>query len=141
MKNWFIVFLASLVMVSFISCVSLHDLEMNTNEMAVAQVLGRVEVEFTSFQFLHAPGKGLKQKAYIELRRAAQRRYGDNIEIRNIDITGGFSPWEAVMLGVPAVLTGICLYALDDLDGFLISPIFGVNIFGNFQKITATADV
>jgi hypothetical protein len=96
MKNTaFSIFMFVLIAVTLVSCVSMQDREMTVNERAQAQVLGQVSAEFHSWQFFHIPAKKkLRQKAYIELMREARKQYEGNIEIRNINITGGWSNWE-----------------------------------------------
>jgi hypothetical protein len=119
MKKSFVSFTTAAVLISLLgSCVSMQDREMNANEQASEQIVGTVTVEFTSFQFLHIPNKkNIKVKAYTELKRAAQKEYGNNIDIKNIDITGDFSIWGLVMMFTPAIQ------------------------FGNLQKITAIGKV
>ena len=112
MKNrLFGMVLASLVMVSFISCVSLQDREMTTQERYDANIVGTVEVRFTSFQPFHVPGKNsLKRKANAELMREARKKYQGNIEIKNIDITGSLSGWQ-IPWSIGSVLIGFLVPA------------------------------
>ena len=87
----FFLFSLVLILVTLVSCVSMQDREMTATERTQVQVLGQVSAEFHSWQFLHIPAKKrLGQKAYIELMREARKQYEGNIEIRNINIPGGW---------------------------------------------------
>jgi len=136
MKKLIIVVTA--VTVLCMSCVSLQDREMTATERAQTQVLGQVEAEFDSWQFLHIiNAKGIKQKVYTELMRKARQQYEGNIEIKNITITGGWSGWEWLNIGGYGI--GIAL-----IPGGLYTTLIGVPLAvasGNTQKITATGDV
>jgi hypothetical protein len=78
--------------------------------------------------------------------KAAQKEYAGNIDIKNITISGGGSGWEAVyvagsmLLGMP-----FSLYEKDGEYNFYPELIAicaaGINLIGNFQKITAKGDV
>jgi hypothetical protein len=58
MKNLFYVLVWTLLVAgSFVSCVSLQDKEMTANDRVDANIIGSVEVKFTSFQPLHIPIK------------------------------------------------------------------------------------
>jgi hypothetical protein len=145
MKKAAVSFLAATVLVAFIgSCVSLQDREMTAQERAGANIVGKVEVEFTSFQFFHMPNKNsIKNKAYLELKKEAQKKYEGNIEIANIVISGGGSGWEAVY-GIGSFLLPIGIFTIifEEAGPFIGAPIgIGLNLIGNFQKITATGDV
>jgi hypothetical protein len=100
------------------SCVSLQDRTMTQGEREQAQIIGSVTVEFTSTHFLHLQS-GLREKAYAELKKAAQQKYSGNIDIQNIVIAGSFSGWN--------ILWGMLWFA---------SP-----VLLDVQKITATGDV
>jgi len=117
MRNLVSGMIAVLLVGLLTSCVSLQDREMNANERVSAQVLGSVEVKFTSYQWVHSIDEsGLKTKAYSKLKQEAQKKYAGNagnIDIKNVVITGSFNPL--------------------NLLGF-----YGL---GNFQTITATGDV
>jgi len=149
MKIRIIIVLNLMIIGILVSCVSLQDREMLSHEKAEANIIGSVEVKFTSFQWFHFSQKNkLMQKAYTELKRAAQRQYEGNIDVKNIHITGNFSPWEAgwaVVSGIPLLVGTLLAVNIDQgmggapIAGGLISG--GLILSGNFQKITATADV
>jgi len=146
MKNYVSKVIFGLLVGLLTSCVSLQDREMDANDRASAQVIGSVEVKFTSFQWFHIPIKTyLKQKAYTELKKAAQKQYaGNNIDIKNITIKGRGSGWQAVYMGSGAAIAGgLSLISLIGIGSFYeASPyVIGVSLIGNFQKITATGDV
>jgi hypothetical protein len=128
--------------VLFASCVSLSDREMTATERSDARVLGSVTAEFNSFQFFHVPNKkNLKNKAYLELKKAAGNKYEGNIDIRNITIAGGGSGWNALSMGVP-VAAGATITGLFSFLWMVGAPIAVVGLgVGNLQKITATGDV
>ena len=137
------------------SCVSLYDREMTRQETASSEVIGKVEVNFTSFQPFHIPiKKKLQKRAYDELLKAARREYGNDVDIRNIEITGGFSGWVAahvtgsIVLATAATFIFSSIFSYKDYNGveeslvFFGLPIGGLTLFsGNFQKITATGNV
>ena len=131
------------IIVAFISCVSLNDREMNANERASTQVIGSVTAEFTSFQFFHFPSKnGLRTKAYTELMRAAKREYEGNVDIKNITISGRGSVWEAAYIGGSVLVMALSLTEVIDFEpAYAYTIPLGLNLIGNFQKITATGDV
>ena len=131
----FSIFTSVLIAVTLVSCVSMQDREMTATEWAQVQVLGEVSAEFHSWQFFHIPAKKkLRQKAYIELMREARKQYEGNIEIRNINIIGGWSGWEVL---------NILGYAGGGVAGGLSFGIGAILIpfVGNTQKITATGNV
>ena len=136
---------ALVVMLMFSSCVSLQDREMSFQEQRELQVLGGVETQFTSFQFFHIASKNrLKQKAYAELKRVAQKQYQGNIDIKNISIIGGGSGWELFYsIGSFVLPFGIISLASEvDIGTTVGVTLSGLcNLIGNFQKITATGDV
>jgi len=143
MKNFVSGLILILLVGLFVSCVSLNDREMTRTEMVEANIVGSVTVNFTTFRFLHFVGnRNIQTKAHQELMREARQEHGLNIEIRNIAITGGFSPWQAVMIGVPTLgAVGMFIFEAD-LGIFGGLPLIaGVNMLGNFQEITATGDV
>ena len=135
-----------LIVVTFSSCVSMTDRKMTEQEMANANITGKVSTTFTTFRFLHFIGdKSIKSKAQKELLKKAQEKYGENIEIRNIVIKGSGSLWNLTYsLGTGAIVSGIVYLTLK--DG--IAALWGggemaleMFLFGHFQKITATGDV
>jgi hypothetical protein len=128
------------------SCVSLTDQTMTSQERVQAQVIGSVTAEFTSFQPLHIiNGNSIRRKAYTELRRAAQRQYQGNIDIKNIVIAGSGSGWQAVQL-IGGAGMGLVVFTTfyDDLPEALIGVPPGIAVsllIGNSQRITAIGDV
>ena len=133
------------VIVLCASCVSLQDREMTANEWTQAQVLGKVSAEFNSWQFFHIIGeKTIKKRAYQALMKEARKQYEGNIDIRNIDITGGWSDLQLLnTLGYGGGLVAGLIHA--DMGLFVtvgLPCIAGAPlVFGNTQKITATGDV
>ncbi|MCL2763345.1 MAG: CsgG/HfaB family protein, partial [Treponema sp.] len=150
MKKVVVSIMAMAVLVVFLaSCVSLQDREMNANERSSTQILGSVEVQFTSFQLFNFPNKNkIKSKAYSELKRVAQKEYEGHIDIKNITISGGGSGWEAVYLGssiligflANTIIWGGVYFDTEEVIGYGAS-LGGFALVGNFQKITATGDV
>jgi len=122
MKKSVISFLTVVVLAIFlVSCVSIEDRQMTTQERFDANIVGSVSAEFTSFQLFHIHNRrSLTRRAHRELMHIAEQRYMGIIEIRNIRIDGGAS-----VLGV--------LYSL--------SFIPFTTLLGNFQRITVTGDV
>jgi len=106
------------VVILMASCVSLQDRTMTPQEREQADIVGSVTVEFTSTHFLHIQ-RGVKEKAYAELKKAAQQKYPGNIDIQNIVMSGTFSGWN--------ILWGVFYFS---------SP-----ILLDVQKITASGDV
>jgi len=134
------------------SCVSMQDKQMTALEKSNANVLGTVSTQFTSFQFFHIPGKGIKEKAERELLKKAQNEYAENVEIRNIVIKGKFSWWQLLYGVAPGVIGGaitVAVVATDGNGGYSSHPEIAfvgfapaaLNIFGNIQKITVIGDV
>jgi len=135
-----------LIVVIFSSCVSMTDREMTEQEMANANIAGKVSTTFTTFRFLNFIGdKSIKNKAQKELLKKAQEKYGEYIVIRNIVIKGSGSLWNlAFSLGGFVIQFGEeSLVNKDEVEmaarlGASALLIFG---YGHFQKITATGDV
>ena len=109
MKNICYVILG--MVVTFVSCVSLQDREMSGQERTEANIVGSVSTSFNTFRFLHFIGNNsIRNKAHAELMRIARAEHGPtaNIEIRNIQITGSGSIWQAVYVGgslIPSIAT------------------------------------
>jgi TolB-like protein len=150
-----IILSASLVLV--VSCVSLQDRTLSAMEKNTTEILGTVKTEFVSFQLFHIQNKdSLKAKTYTKLLEAAKIQYGNDVDIKNIIISGGFSGFEALnaagmlAVGIPtgfAIGDGIYQangkpYAMENtLGGALGGMVIGLVVSGNTQKITATGDV
>jgi hypothetical protein len=119
-RRIFVMVLAILLASLFNSCVSLEDRVMTQDDRQQADVLGSVTAEWTATNFLHiVNAKNMKNKAYSELKKAAQGRYPGNIDIQNISMAGSFSGWNIVW-GLFTIISPVLL---------------------NVQKITATGDV
>ncbi|MCL2044395.1 MAG: penicillin-binding protein activator LpoB [Treponema sp.] len=150
MKKTFISWIAMIVLVTlFGACVSLEDRELTMQERSQVEVLSSVTVSFPSFQFFNITNeRSIKNKAYAELRRAAQRQFSGDIDIKNITIAGSGSGWEALYIVVPTLIAGGLAYGYGEMDSALFTTGIAAGgaaaatlIFGNFQKITATGDV
>ena len=156
MKNkFFSIISLSILFVLLTSCISLQYREMTACEQAELEILCSVEVVFNSHQFFHIPNRNrLKSRAYTELLDVAQLRFEDNIDIRNISITGTWNNWN--MLTIPgnayfgitfAYGLGFSIFAQNRYDylGFglplKIGGLAGIGLIGNSQRITATGDV
>jgi hypothetical protein len=147
----------SLILFFFDSCVTFEDKFIPMNEKS--QVIGTVKTDFVSFQFLHIPNKsGIREKAYSKLLEDAKKRYGNNVDVKNIKISGSFSGFEILNIAA-GIGIGIPL-AFGIGDGFLYPTYgndanreaivniaaltgitIGIGLSGNTQKITATGDV
>ena len=122
--------LVAVVALSFNSCVSVQKNMKTKREIAEAglHVEGRVRTQYTSFQWFHFHTNAEK-KAYKRLMIAAREKYDlvhidiDDIDLLNIRAKGEFSGYQ-----VPMILLGWY-------------PIVPLVILGNFQKVSATADV
>lgn len=151
-----IIFLLVILMMT-VSCVSLQDRTLSTIEKNATEILGTVKSEFVSFQLFHMQNRdSLKTKAYTKLLEIAKTQYGNDIDVKNIIIIGGFSGFEALNIagslavGIP---TGLAIgdgiyeangkpYAIENiLGGALGGMAIGLLVSGNTQKITATGDV
>ena len=143
MKKTIAWFLAVSILVGlFSSCISMDVREMTFDERTQMVVIGKVDAEFSSFQILHIPARrNLENKAYRELIRVARNQYGNNIDIRNINITGSWS-W-LQLLNILGYGAGFVIGAFEVTDLWLV-PFIGISVAGvsgNTQKIYATADV
>lgn len=115
MKKVFSVFLV----LSLVSCVSFQDRSIMPAMMESFEVVGYIDISFTTYQFLHIRSNGsIKKKAYDKLLAEAKRRYSGNIDVINISAQGSFN---GLTLLVPL-------------------PIYGF-IFSNFQTVRATGTV
>jgi len=112
MKKFILVLIIAVI---FNSCLSLKDKEMSVQEKANANIVGKVSTTFTTFLFFHSGSDKVKNKAYHDLLNKAQKEYGINAEVKNIDIVGSGS-----LLTISVIITPL---------------------IGHFEKITATADV
>jgi len=129
------------------SCVSLQDKPITVQERAEFGTVGTATVQFTTFRFLHfMSNNNVKNKAYNRLLAEARKQYGSDVEVRNVQIMGGFSGWELLYaFGAFSVTTAILITIQPDYldsalsDGLSMGTIF--NVLGHIEKITATADV
>ena len=148
--------IAVLLITSLLSCISMTSREMTATERAQnPQIVGRVSTEFNRFQFLHIHySRQLERRVHNDLLDQARMRYPGNIEIRNIVITGHRTTAQRLWTYVPAsaaFVVGTTASSISSRDRSLASIIepsatlaasfAGLNLFGNFQRITATADV
>ena len=131
-----------------ISCVSTQDKVMTLDERQGMENLGQVSVSFTSFQLFHTKllENSMKEKAYTKLLNEAKAQYkgevdASQIDIRNIKLNGNFSGWELLMSVWPAIVVMSPSYGNDDPLLPLRIAVGMLPLAGNFQKITATADV
>ena len=124
------------------SCVSLQDRTITAQERAEMGVVGTTTTQFTSFRFLHFIGNtGVKNKAYTQLLANARKEHGNDVDVRNVQISGGFSGTELLMLGAAAAGIGMEVALDGDGGGFLAGAGVFLNVLGHFEKITATGDV
>jgi len=112
-------------MLFFVSCVSLQDKSITSDELSSMENLGSVYTSFTSFQPLHMTlfEKSMKNRAYKELLAEAKKQYQGKvdtnlIDIRNVKLYGEFSGMELLLVIVPPLAAT-----------------------ANFQKIVARGDV
>jgi F0F1-type ATP synthase assembly protein I len=131
-----------------VSCVSIQDRAMSSREREEATIVGSVTVDFNSFQIFFPNKNAITNKAYAELKKEAGKKYQGNIDIRNIVISGSFSPLELLNIG-GGILVGVGMgyvfsYAIPSEDAFM-GPGMSVGLLiaagTNTQKITATGDV
>jgi len=157
-------FLLVLLVTSFlVSCVSLQDRALSATDKNETEIIGSVKTEFGSFQNFNIVNKEkISGQAYIRLLNMAKSQYGNNVDIRNIKITGGFSGLEVLGLAAGPVAFNIGAFIGTSIFGGGISDIYGSDanpklkgvviggsiiaiplmaLAGNFQKITATGDV
>jgi TolB-like protein len=120
-KLWISLLLPFLLIALLASCISLQDKELTGTENPPPEILGRVNVEFTSTQILHIIRSGsIKEEAYSLLREEARGIFpARNIDIRNISIRGSVSGWNFVW---------VWLYFIDP-------------VLFNVQSVRATGDV
>jgi len=135
------------VLILFIlsSCVSLTDKVIPRSEIDTVEIIGKVEITFTSWQFMYIiNNKNILKKAYSQLLEKAKFDYGENVDVRNINIKGTFSGhnfwlyplgWAATMgISSPLILS-------NDIAIGIPLIFIGLASTGNIQKITATGDV
>ena len=142
-------FIYGLVLMIFISCVSLTDKIIPESEIETTEIIGSVQTTFTTWQPLHIiMKKNIKEKAYSKLLEQAKIDYGVNIDVKNVTIDGSFS-WHnlwANLLGAAAlVYPGMYVLANENYKnpviGGPLGGVIGFVISGNVQKITATGNV
>jgi len=99
-----------------LSCVSVNAMVIPEEEADSFVVIGKTQVQFSTWQFLHIYSKKIVQNmAYKRLLKQAQFSFGEDVDVRNIKVNGKYMGW--------TLLTG------------------GVAFISNFQRNTATADV
>jgi len=155
MKTFMTIFILVLFCINSLSCVSMQDKEISIQDRANVQIVEQATVNFHSWQFFHIPNsKRIKNKAYLELKKAAQEKHGPNADVINITITGGWSWFELLSiygygLGAFSLIAGVSNAAKADNPeefGFQLGLGAGLGILlplfaGNTQKITATGDI
>jgi len=150
-----------------VSCVSIQDRPLVRTSGPELEVVGSVQTQFTSVQFLHIQNKQkLRERAYRALLENARRQYGSDVDVRNIRINGSFSSFNllnmgaAVMIAVPVGSTiaysghdtydtyrydghGNGYYPSDRrvMAGVAGGLAIGALLSGNTQAVTATGDV
>jgi len=164
MKTLLNFLLISLVMGYFVSCVSLQDRALSATDKNETEIIGSVKTEFVSIQVFNIINKErISGEAYKRLMELAKSQYGNNVDIRNIKISGGFSGFEVLYLAAGPVgfntgsLISNFIFAsthgykvgIGDIyrnhtnlliGGSLLSiPLTALIV--NSQKITATGDV
>jgi hypothetical protein len=113
-----LLFFSIFVLFGLVSCVTVQDRMLPPQERESAEIIGRVNTKFTTFQPFHVVLKDtVSKKAYSMLMAEARKQYQGNIEVVNITADGTFNP-------------------LTLLPGF---PHLG--FFGNFQTISVSGDV
>jgi len=138
---------AAILLLLLGSCVSLQDRPITAQESVEFSTVGTVTMQYTTFRGFNLIGNGtVKKRAYTQLLAEAQKQYGNEVDVRNIQMSGNFSGWELFYsiagIAVPtAILTSFNPHypIIGALNGIAIGGILG--IIGHFQKITATADV
>jgi TolB-like protein len=151
------------------SCVSLEDRTLTYQERQETEIIGNVSTTFTAFQFFYIPNKtNLKNKAYASLKKLADQKYGGNIDVVNVTISGGFSGYEIINIGTAAALGAVGIVFISSttnpdsyldandpdytnkmidyksntgLGAGLLGGAAIPLLIGNSQKITATGDV
>jgi PBP1b-binding outer membrane lipoprotein LpoB len=154
---------AILTILFMVSCVSMQDKTLSVMEKNETEIIGTVKTEFNSFQIAHIKDKdAIKAKAYEKLLQTAKNQYGDNVDIKAIEISGGFSGFEFINIAAGLVTAFVPFFivnssftsASDGTDvyyegpstgakvGILLgSAALGIGLSGNTQKITATGVV
>jgi TolB-like protein len=131
-----------LLCVIFNSCVSLSDRPLSKQELETLEILGNEQVSFTSWQLFWITYKGtLKNLAYSKLLEQAKHKYGEEIDIRNIQLKGGISGYG--FLVNPLIIAGSFMLgsSAGSVETALLGGAAGFVIGGNFQKIRASGDV
>jgi len=132
------------------SCVSISTKEMSGWERANGKMVGKVTTKFTAFRTLHFIGnRAIETRAYRELLEKAQKEFGPNADVRNVEIEGSFSGWEIahLLVGAGAIIPGAIGAATwggtlgPSIAISLISFGSGWTIAGHYQKINAVGDV
>jgi TolB-like protein len=141
-KTMFVMVMAMIGLIGLLdSCVSLTDRPIPMIEMDSTEIIGEVQVTFTSWQPVYIiMEKSIKDKAYSRLLEQAKTEYGGDVDIKNITIKGSFSYHNLWVLP----LVGGLSTNFGTLTGrFELNPIGspGIIIAGDFQTITATGNV
>jgi hypothetical protein len=104
----------------------MQDRPITADEMNQKEVLGSVQVKFTTYQPLHIKlNKSIKNSAYKKLLAEAKKQYQGKVDVNLIDIRN------IDMQGAASVLNFIPLVWPTTIYGFV----------ANWQTVTATGDV
>ena len=131
-------YLLLVVVLSFflMSCISIQDRQMSQQERSTANIAGFVSTEFSMFQALHIPNnKHLRDRAYVELMKAAAKQFESNFEVRNITIVGTAV---SSRLGPIGSWQGFHSHIVFWVNSFVTVPLA---FFGNIQRVTAIGEV
>jgi len=148
-KELYVVLAVTLVTM-LCSCVSISTKEMSGWERANGKIVGKVTTKFTAFRPLHFIGnKAIEARAYRELLEKAQKEFGPNADVRNVEIEGSFSGWEIahLIVGAGTIIPGAIGIGTwrgrigPTIAISLLSFGTGWTISGHYQKINAVGDV
>ena len=143
----------------FTSCVTISDRPIHFSERDELEIIGRVETTFTQWQPFHAIRRNnILYRANSLLLEQAKFGYGYDVDVRNVRISGSFSPHNAWLipagnaagffLGFGLMITHAMFNQIRGVGytgsewgslflGFYLAPVAA----GNIQTITARADV
>jgi TolB-like protein len=141
-KAMFVMVMAMIGLIGLLdSCVSLTDRPIPMIEIDSTEIIGEVQVAFTSWQPVYIiMAKNIKDKAYSRLLEQAKMEYGGDVDIKNMTIKGSFSYHNLWFLALVGGL-GMNIGTLAGEPGVNFVGMLGIIIAGNFQKITATGNV
>jgi len=135
------------------SCVSMTDRTIPFDERNSTEVIGQIQVTFTSWQLFHKINEDrIKETAYPQLLQQARIEYGSGVDVRNIRIVGSFSGhnlWITPLITLGTFFAGgvitdmITGYSGSNAPTAVAFVTGGIGFFftGNFQRLTVTGDV